>query len=96
MKMVVHDGTGYENPDFESHLKINLSICLGPCDVQRISSCTPVWSSENWEVIMGETDLPPLLEECLKKMRKSEIAAFRIQAERISQASEAFHIPPLA
>eukprot|EP00796_Vickermania_ingenoplastis_P012334 gene12334-8462_t len=111
LKRTLLDGIGLENPSIESKITLHLSIYAGGTDDELEAlveaseshntkeSCTPLpemlWSKEKWEVEVGDTELPPCLEECLKKMRPEEVALFRIAAGLLPAGGcPTFHIPP--
>lgn len=57
----------------------------------------PLWVGKEWEVEIGVTELPPYLEECLRKMRVEEVALFRVSPLCLSsEGSSTFRIPPLS
>jgi len=92
MKEVFADGSGYEKPSFESTLRMDVAVYLGPYSEEAI----PVWSKKDWSVEVGAVDLPPCLEECLFSMRPGESAAIRVAAHLCTDASPAFCIPEAA
>lgn len=109
MKRVLLDGVGLENPSLEAALEINLAIFAGGTDeeVEALadensslpSSDSPkvLFESKNWSINIGETVLPPYLEQCLMKMRKEEVAIFRLQQNLIpSEGCNTFHIPSVS
>lgn len=89
MKDVLVDGVDYENPDFESAVTLDLSIFVGSAG----GTATPVWEKKGWSIEIGETPLPPILDECLKSMRKRETAVCRINSSIIPDAHPEFCIP---
>lgn len=57
----------------------------------------PLWERKEWEVEIGATELPPYLEECLRKMRVEEVALFRLSPQCLpTEGSSTFRIPPLS
>lgn len=93
MKDILSDGVDYENPGFESKVTLDLAVYAAPFSADSPRDPTPVWERTGWEVQIGETPLPPFLEQCLKTMRKSEAAAFRIRAGLVRDAVPDFAIP---
>ncbi|CAD2217629.1 FK506-binding protein 4/5 [Angomonas deanei] len=97
IKNILHDGTGVENPAFESQMKIDLSVYIGAIDPHAPDTMpAPVFSKSGWEIVVGETEIPPMLEPCLVSLRANESAAFKIKSELIPDAAPAFHIPAAA
>lgn len=107
MKRTLLDGVGMENPSIESKMTMNVSIYAGGTDEEldalvdeqdgsHNAATAPalLWEKRNWNVEIGDTVLPPHLEECVKKMRKEEVALFRVAQEYIpSEGVSAFNIP---
>ncbi|CCW71861.1 unnamed protein product [Phytomonas sp. Hart1] len=93
MKRTLVEGIDYANPEFEAELCADVIIHLGAYAPEDASERTALWERKAWTFVLGETPLPPLLEECLKKMRKTESAIFRVAAMLVQKAFPEFNIP---
>lgn len=61
------------------------------------ASSSLLWEKKGWEIEIGATDLPPCLEDCLRKMRVEEAAFFRLSSIYLpTEGCPAFNIPPLS
>lgn len=95
MKDVLQDGTGYEQPAFEANVTLDLAVYTS-YDPKTPSAHAPVWEKTGWEIMVGETTLPPVAESALCSMKKGERAAVRVRGDLIVEACPEFNIPALA
>lgn len=87
MKNLLVEGVDYEKPGYESTVKIDLRVWCGTQEEGKL-----LWERAGWELVVGDTAMPPHLETCLASMRKKEAASFRIAGHRITEPCEAFNI----
>ncbi|CCD12923.1 unnamed protein product [Trypanosoma congolense IL3000] len=92
MKNLSIEGVDYEKPRYESTLKIDLRVYAGPHSEDHPGKL--LCERLGWELVVGDTPLPPCLETCLSSMRKRESASFRIASHLITESCDAFSITP--
>ncbi|KEG13086.1 peptidylprolyl isomerase-like protein [Trypanosoma grayi] len=87
MKSITVDGVDYERPGYESAVTIDLRVYGGDKDSDKL-----LCERLGWQIVVGDTPLPPHLETCLSTMRKREAASFRVAGHRIDAPCEEFGI----
>lgn len=89
MKKVEAEGTGWDKPEYESEVVINVTAYSGS-DAEE--NKVKLFSRDNWKVTIGETKLPGGLETALKAMKDREHAIITVHGKHIDADPE-FGIP---
>ncbi|ORC92355.1 peptidylprolyl isomerase [Trypanosoma theileri] len=87
MKSITVEGVDYEKPGYESTVKIDLRVYSGTQAEGKL-----LCERLGWELVVGDTELPPQLEKCLSTMRKQEVASFCIASRLVRDSCEPFGI----
>jgi len=69
MKKVVHEGTGYETPNYDAKCKVRIK-CTGPKGV--------LYEEGQREIVIGNEIIPKGLQKALTSMKKGEIASVKV------------------
>ncbi|CCD17976.1 peptidylprolyl isomerase-like, putative, partial [Trypanosoma vivax Y486] len=91
MKNLSVKGVDYEKPGYESTVKVDLRVYLGNHSEDEPGKL--VCERLGWELVVGDTPMPPEFEKCLSSMRKREAATFRIASHLVTEPYDEFQIP---
>lgn len=82
-KSTTIEGQGYEKPDYETACVVDVAVMDRDCEVDG-DKAQVLATKADWDVVIGDTELPTGLETMLKSMKKGEVSYVAIKKVTVS------------
>lgn len=91
MKNITTEGTGWERPDYESHVTCDVKLFAYTGDTEKPEGAL-LFERADWSITIGETKLPSGLEKALTSMKKGEAASVEVKRSVVTADEPEFGV----